>query len=613
MIQVPKITNPYLPAQWNQKNDSDLSGSLWVSFNLDFSENEGKLRLGKRLLANTLTSDVAALAGYPVGFRIQNQTGKAIWTVANTQVFYQAVSYPSGTGTGFLADANTSTPTDCSSALSDIELFNGELYVSRNSSSVSYLPANSSTWSTIASFGNGGSPTPLCVYGNRLYSVGGTGQILSINTSHVVATAGNTFTVAIPDGTTGTQLITFMRAASNRIWIGTLNLNGNKGYIHEWDGSAQTVTKSYRLEAAGALACVIKDDIPYVIDSLGQLIVWNGGTFTKLDMLNRRNKKILFNAAGTDNTRFIHPNGMSVVNGKINMLIDGRNYDNATASANSIEETIPSGIWEYDENRGLIHKGSIAVAHAADTIKDYGQVKISGVGALAEWNVPSTSTTRNGTLLCGASYYQDATTVKSGIFYDDSNDTLQKAGYFITTKQPAVDAKGNSSVQNMWQNIYTVYKKLLDSNDKMVVKYRVYEAEPITATITWASTTTFTTTTDVTAYWTSGTGYEVEVLNGIGAGKCSHITSIVNNSGTYTVTVNETYTGATGTAQARFQFWTYIDTISYNSSLPAGVTFDQAGIGALSNWIQFKIWMLFTGKDEIEKLLIVNQDYNPAN
>lgn len=613
MISFPKSPNSYSAPEWNQTNNSDINGSLFASFSLDLSENEGKLRIGRRLVANTLTSDSANLTSYPVGFKYfpQSSANANIWTVAGGRVFHQAEGYPNGSG--FIQDATTSTPTICDSTLSDIEVFNNagtsELYVTTNTGTVYYLTSSASSWATVASFGGGSSPTSLCAFGNTLYS-GFSSTIISITAGGHTVNSSGSFTATIPDAN---QIITFIRASSTTLWIGTVNVNGGKGYMYSWDGVSTTITQSYRLKASGALSCVIVDDVPYITDSNGNLLAFNGGTFELLTGLYRRNKKMLFNAIGLNNSRFIHPNGMSLINNKINLLIDGRNYDNSTASLSSIDTTIPSGIYEYDENRGLTHKHSIAVAHSGDTITDYGAVKIAGAGALSEWNVPSNVAGRNGTLLCGASYYQDATTVKAGIFYDDSNDTLQKAGYLITSKIPAQDAKGFPSVQNTWQNIYTIYKKLLDSADKIVVKYRVYEQDPVETTITWVDSTSFTTTTDVTSYWTSGTGGEVEVLNGIGAGKCSHITSIVNNSGTYTVTVDETYTSASGTARARFQTWRKTDAITQNNSITAGVTSSQAGMGEKTNWVQFKIWCLFTGKDEIEKLLIINQDTNPAN
>lgn len=599
MISLPKAINAFSLPVWNQTNNSDINGSLYASFNIDLTENDGKLRLGRRLVANTLTSDNANLTSYPVGFRQQTQTNKNLWTVAGTKVFVQNENYPNGSG--FAPDTGTNTPTDCSSTLSDIEVFNGELYVSRNSVDISYLPVASSTWSIISGAGNGSVPTPLCVYGGRLYSVAGQG-IVSIDTSHVLATLGSAFTVTIPDIN---QLVTFIRAASDRIWIGTVAYYGGKGYVYEWDGVSTQVSKSHRLAASGALSCVIKDDIPYIMDSNGVLMNWNGGTFTELARLYRKNKRLLYNPLGLDNSRFIHPNGMSLVNNKINLLIDGRNYDNTTPVSSSIDDTIPSGIWEYDENKGLYHKHSIAMTHAANTITDYGAVKIAGVGAISEWNIPSTVAGRNGTLLCGVNYFQDVSTVKSGIFYDDSNDTLQKAGYFITPKLMSADAQGQSSVQNMWQNFYTLFKAFITSTDKIYVKYRKQEISSVIATATWTSTTTFTTPTDLSAL----AGYEVEVLLGIGAGKPSQIVSAVFSGGVCTVTVDETYVNATGTSQIRVQNWVKISDMDTTSQ----ATYDQANVGILSNWIQFKLTLLFTGKDEIEKVIIINEDYNPAN
>ncbi len=605
MINIPKNTSTSIGPLWNQPNNSDVNGSLWASFNIDVEENEGKLRIGKRMLRAYGTVDSSDVTGSPVGFKFFNDaSGDSIWTCMGAYV-WEADNLNTITG-AFSKDTNTGTPTDCAANTTDIEVFNGNLYVA-TASAVKYIVGGGSSWSTASGLG-GFVSNSLCVYGNRLYCGGGS-TIRSLDTGNVVASSG-TYTLTLPDIS---FYITFLRASSNRIWIGTVNRGGGKGYIYEWDGSASQVTKSYRLEASGALSCVIKDDIPYVMDSNGNLNVWNGGTFTKLTGLNRRNNKLLNNPLSTTNNRFIHPNGMSIVKGKINMLIDGRDYDSSTASLQTVEETIPSGIYEYDQNKGLIHKYSIAPTLASDTITDYGHARLSAVGGLAEFNLPSTNANRNGTFLVGAGYFSDATTAKYGVFYDDSNDAKQKAGYFITTKIYAADENGNPSVQNIWATVYTLYKNLLNSSDKVVIKYRVVENDPIEATITWTATTTFTTTTNISAYWITGTGGEVEILNGIGSGRCSHIISIVNNAGTYTVTVDETYTGATGTAKARFQSWIKRDSISYNNSTPNGVTFQQSGFNDLSNWIQFKVWMLFTGKDEIEKMIIINANTNPAN
>ena len=597
MISLPKQPNIYSLPVWNQKGDSDINGTLWASAGIDLSENEGKVRLGKRTILATGTVDDADMANYPVAFKtFTDDVGVANWTIMGSYLWR---GYAQSTTTP-VKDSHATTPA-VDSDISDMELFNAGLWVTTGSANAFRLDAAGTWgWGTATGLGAGGNSTSMALYANRLY-VGGGASVKSVDTSLVVATSG-AYTCTIPD--VGNS-ITFIRAGANRIWIGTINTNNGKGMIYEWDGVATQVTKSYRLESAGALACVIKDDVPYVMDNNGRLLSWNGGTFTELGRLNRRTNKLLNSTANIVTQRFVHKNGMSLVQGRINILIRGNNADG------TIEETIPSGIWEYTPDKGLYCKHLLSTAKVAGTIQDYGQVNIKNVGALTEFN----SANNNG-FFAGATYYSDATTVKAGIFYNDLTDVLQKGGSFITTKQYAQDKNGLPSVQNSWQNIYILYKKLLDSADKIVVKFRTSEVEPIQATITWSSTTTFTvpnSSVDVSQYWTAGVGGEVEILNGIGAGKCAHIINANLVAGTWTVIVDETYTGATGTAIARFQLWKKLGVITYNSPTPAGVTYDQEGMGDTSNWVQFKIFMLFTGRDELEKLLVINSNFNPAS
>lgn len=608
MINLPKAPNVYSAPVWNQLNNSDVNGSLYASFNLDLTENDGKVRLGKRLLINTNNTDISELTSYPCGFKVYGRSKWAIAGLGGTGYVFQKLGsagvYPSSATFSKVTGANT--PTTVDSTVSDIEVSNGALYVTTISNSVYTTTdeVNGGSWATFTAGGaDSGNPHMLASFQARTYMTRGNSQVISWDASNSVATSG-TYTVDL--GNTNSNIISFIRASSNRIWIGVVNTNGGKGYVYEWDGTATQVQKSYRLESPGAVSCVIKDDIPHIMDVYGTLLVWNGGTFKPLISLNRLRNKLLYNplvSGSSINNKFIHPNGMSLIKGRINMLIDGRNTDNSTVLNDTIEETIPSGVWEYDENKGLYHKHSFGLTKLAGTIIDYGQTKVFGVGALAEINLPSTDSGRNGTFLAGASYYTNTTATASAIFYDDSNDTLQKGGSLITVKLPAVDDRGMPSVQNMYQNIYTLYRKLLNANDKITIKYRKEEIDAVIATATWVTSTTFTTTTDVSLL----TGYEVEPILGLGSGKTSHIVSVVNNAGTYTVTVDEIYTSATSTSQIRIQNWKKISTITSNSN-----TNDQGGIGGeLTGWIQFKLGMIFTGKDEIERLIIINQDYNP--
>ncbi len=591
MIKLP-YQNPQtgIPT-WTQPNVSTKTGSIYTSFNLDLIEDEGNVRVGKRLLLNINTTDDATLTSYPAGFAY---FGSKFWGVAGA----------SGTGYVFSAShidssfahvTSGSAPATCDSTISDIIVSNSILYVSTASATV-YYTADGTTWSTLSSGTSDSAFTHMmCSFAGRTYMTKLESQIISWDASNTVASPGDIATLQL--GNSDSNVITFIRAASNKIWIGTVNKLGGKGYVYSWDGASLQTTSTYKLESAGALSCVIKDDVPYIIDANGKLFWWNGGTFKPLQQVFRRKSKVLYNAYSGVNNRFIHPNGMSIIRNKINILINGSNYDAAAPNATQ-EETIPSGIYEYDEQKGLSHKYSFGLTKSGGTISDYGQTRILGVGGLAEILTASAPITTNGSFLAGASYYTDATTTTSGIFYDDLNDTLQKGFYLVTPKIYS------PSITDTFQSIYYRFKKLTNAADKIVVKYRTVAADFVEASITWTSTTTFTTTTDVSSYWTSGTGGEVEVVQGVGAGRCSHITSIVNNAGTYTVTVDETYTGAsTQTAKARFQSWIKLgkttDTTSFFNNL-------QFPLSGTATWVQIKIWGLFTGRQEIEDLTIQN-------
>ncbi len=614
MLTLPKQPNQYSAPLWNQTNDSDINGSLWASFNLDFSENEGRLRLGKRLVVNTNTAVDAGFTSTPIGFKLftyNNGGTTSIFTVIGANVWSMLGDYPNVSI--FSQDGGSGTPTTCSATTSDIEIFNAELYVTANDGKAYYLAYGGTTWANIASVGTAGEAIMMAPYGARMYYGSGI-TVLSSDTSHSLASSG-AYTISLPGCTINDTRISFIKAGQNRIWIGTVNILGQRGRVYEWDGSSTQPTKFYTLQAGGALACVIKDDIPYVMDSNARMWQFNGGTFVKVAQLNRRNKKMLTGALDLTNSRFIHPNGMALINSRINLLINGKNADNA----GSMEETIPSGLWEYDEERGLIHKGSFSTTRAVQSIVDYGAPRISGIGGLAEIDFPDTASGKNGTFMAGATYFTSATATSAAAFYDDSNDTLQKAGYLISTKLSATDENGQPSVQGSWPSIYTLYKQLQNATDEIAVKYRVYEktSTPVEVTITWTSTTTFTvlnSAVDVSQYWTAGTGGEIEITAGVGAGQCSHIINAVINAGTWTVTVDETYVGASSqTAKARFENWVKLSEITYNNSIPSGVTYSQDTPGVISNWIQFKIYMIFTGKNELEKLLIANVDYNKAD
>jgi len=336
--------------------------------------------------------------------------------------------------------------------------------------------------------------------------------------------------------------------------------------------------------------------MPVIVDVRGRLLQLNGGTFVELDRLPISEKTVRsFQVNPTE--RLVHYNGMSLIDGRVNVLVNSVLYD--TNSTN--KENVPSGIWEYTRETGLYHKQSVGLSKSGDTITDYGQQKLSAVGALYEIDLYETNITQgsvNGKYLVGAKYFTNATATLNGIFYPDSNDTLQKAGYLVTSKF------FSSGITEVWNHIIPRFRKLLSANDKIVVKYRTSENDPSEATITWSNDGNVFSTTQ------SGlsVGDEVELLQGIGSGVCAHITRIETQGSTYFITIDQTVLGISAgtTAKARFQTWKLAGTYSAQTDDHRKFLLDKAGDGS---WVQFKIWVIFHGKDEIYDAFIISKSH----
>lgn len=600
MIKIPASNR-----QFSQPNNSDLLGNIFATFNCDFDSNVGAIRLSKRMILNTATADVTDMTGFSVGFKtFDNGTGSKIYTVAGSTAtpgfVFQGGSDPTGTFSKL-----TGTPTGFDSAYSDLEVFNNELYATPDSATAKYLDV-SNTWHDLATGSTSNAfARPLCVFPalQRIYQAIDGYKVISSDTSHVVASIGAANTVSI-DVAIGRQAITFIKSSSNRLWVGTVNLLGGKGFVYEWDGVSTQYNKSYQMDCAGALSCVIKNDVPWITDSNGVVSKWNGGTFQKVTAFNRKVSKQLYNLSTKQNLRFVHPNGMTIIDGMIHINVHLMNNDGTSdTTGNSIngsqEFCNPSGIWVLDETTNTLkHKYSYGLSKSGGTVTDFGQFRLYGVGGIAELvtNKDSQINTYNGQLLAGCSYYTDATTKTSGIFYDDTNDTLAKAGYSITPKIYS------SEVLDTWVRAYLRHKKFLSGSDKMVVKYRFVDDVPMETTITWLTTTSFSYPDSATLYVK---GDEVEVTKGLGSGKCSRITDIQHGSGVYIVTTAETFTGATGTSIARFMKWVEAGTIQDVKDVDS-VNF---GKGFNSTWIQLKVWMSWTGANELNDVLLVNKKF----
>lgn len=579
MFQIPQ------DKQWTQLNNTDVFGSLWSSYNLDLTSSLGKLKISPRYIRATKTGDF----NDPI-VGVENINDLNLFIGPNTNV-WKATSADYEL-TGSLAEDSSSTnfPANLDADYSDIATFNGAVYMSNNTTTL-HKTSNGTSYSAIAATSTTGSkPKMLCTYGQRLY-VSQDVKVFSLDTSDTPqTTTTDDYAISLP---AAGSIISRMRANSQGIWIATYNTFGEKGHVFFWNGVDHTTAQDYLLESSGALTLIIKDDVPWIIDTNGCLLQFNGGTFVERARLPIENKYLYNSVGSVVNDKWIHPNGITIKNNRIQILIDTRYL----SSGNAQDERCPAGIWEFDETVGLYHTGSLSYyKYASGAIGDYGQQRYTRVGLLKHVKSASAVAGDKGSTFASVAYSNGNMIVSSAeLWFDETTDAVQKHGHFVTQWLSA------SAVTDIWQNIVLRFRAMLAATDEISVKYRTSEDTPIYPTFTWDNAHQLTTVTDVSAY----VGAEIEFIAGSGAGMCAHITA-VSGSGPYSITIDKDVTINTtdyvsASTYAKIQTWTKVSSFNEQTA-----NFKSLAVGKTDTKIQFKVCITSTGKNELDDILVIN-------
>lgn len=566
---------------WKQSNYGNKFEDIVSSFNMDLIERYGSIKVSPRFLVNTDDSDSAALDVAP--FAIIFNSARDDFHVGAGDNMFIGGDTPND---AFIIDAAAQTPSFETTSQPDLAYFNSLTY--GMVAELTRLDADGSDWDTITSLTGATNGAPMIPFAGRLYYRIGTDKMGSINTSETPVAPTNTYALAINEPA---HVIHCGRGGSDFIWLGTRTSLGKKAKVYKWNGSSTSVSDVFEIDAQGVLAMAILDNVPYILDSNGILRKFNGGSFVEVDRLPFKEGKPLKPLSGIVTSWLCHYNGMTSDRENIYLNLNTSYADGTT------DESIPAGVWKYNKNVGLHHYASFGTTKSGGTITDYGAAKVDAVGAIAL--VKPDDSDSNGILLAGATIYTTASATKTAIFYNDTNDTLQKAGYFVTSRI------FSDNITNAWQKIYARFRRFLNATDKIIIKARTKEDKSTEATITYVNTTSFTVL--ASAFTTNPVaGDEVEILQGVGAGRTAHITAVAGTT-TLTITIDETITGATTqTAKARFQTWVKLG--SYNAQNDDFCKFPiQSNQLGSSPWIQFKVWFLWTGENELYDLIIANK------
>lgn len=578
--------------RFSQPNYGDTQGNLWGTFNVDLTKNTGRVRATRTETVFSESDD--ADLGLPIAFAYFGVTSASdpLFVAYANKVF---IGGDDPTDTAWTQDTITGTPTG--GDVGDMVVFNGKLYAT-TATKLKRLISGDTDWDDITTLTSGPSHQ-LCVYEGRLYYVDNN-TISSIDAA-TETPATTSYTLDLSFIAAGGH-ISWIQAGSNRIWIGITKKDGSRGTIYEWDGVTEDLpSRPYYIEAQGSAGCAIWNDVPYVLDIEGRLLAFNGSSFEEVARLPIMQYDVLNRSYATsDSKKICHFNGIKYINDAILIAVNNE----TTGDIFGGEENYPSGIYEYTKENGLTHKFSPSLTVINEPTSDYGQHTVNEIGAIFDASVRRSNANNNfASVMFGVDIEtadgSNINAINIDVIQERTNDPDHKRlGYIIT---PFLES---NKITQVWQKIVLKYRKLLDTTDKILVKYRTTKDIPITEqNVVWDSDTQFTATT----FTGVEVGMEAEILNGNGAGAVAHVTAITDNGSDFTITLDSSIIGVTAgdISDVRFQKWNQLSEITANDFQFTDLSIPQYN---KDTEMQFKIVMNWTKlQNELREVIVVNE------
>lgn len=579
----------------------NYGGELWSTWNIDLERYPGSISL-----SNHLNSVSAASEGLGVIYKLlrTNATTVDQWFgfVYNADIVRNGNSSPTA-GT-WATDDTAGTFNDPRDAVIH-ELANGEQRVlCSRATNIALLNSSGAAnvwdddWFTAVA--GGSTPTSLDFHPlarlQRLVAHGdkqsGVACINTIDKDDVVTMSRLVFGAEYS--------VRNIYPSSNRFWIGLQHDYDGNARIVEWDGFSLTYNNEYDLVGSYPLCGFIVRDVPHFITERGYIFRFTGSGFQKVSDFCLEEERMVFSTSVTSDATI--NNYGACVDGDIVYLNVG--IPMRIESGSSLLQGVRkgrSGIWVFDtRNYNLYHHRGFGERVSAGT-KSFGGGIIAQPGTVTL--VPIGGIAR---LIASASVYVGGASWNTGaqsILYHDGTPTTTSLnrGYIITPFIPI------GEIEAAWDAIWTKFKRFVNSNNRLVVKWRVREPlkqqdgigtnnqyfSPLQAAGTWVSTTTFTCAVPTGV----AVGDEVEVLSGDNAGcsfNISALSATPDGSTSITVTIDEAApVSSTDTAAFRFDNWRSETAISAtdigSKRIPLTVSSTANSGNAKGEFIQLKI------------------------
>lgn len=320
--------------QHSQTNKSDISGTIYQSRNITLDE-QGYIKLSDATYAQFTTDDDADL-----------DTADAMYPSISSIFINSNNVFSSDLGVGTLTDRGTDTNVPTPGVEEDVIYFNGSEVVS-DGTVIKYRSA-STTWTTVSGAISGGTrPTCFAVWDNASsLCIGNANIVTFVNTSWVV----NTTVLTLP-----TEYEVFsMVSVGDQLFIATRNKSGGDAKVFVINTIKTSIDYSYSAGTFEIMSVKRFKSSVVIINSLGQIMRFNGGGFDELASLPIYATGIEWNDALND---------YSTVSNRA-MWCDGDLiYINLSSfTRNGRYQMLPnfhSGIWCYDDtSKSLYHRHS---------------------------------------------------------------------------------------------------------------------------------------------------------------------------------------------------------------------------------------------------------------
>ena len=580
-----------------QPNRGELVGNVIHTHGVDLSTEEGRI-LASPTLKNVFDVADAATFDNPVG-SFEFYDGK--WWGMSDVMIKSTTGYPDS---AWAVDAISATPTGTWTKM-DSEVFNGLLLVSGSGASFDDIYAhNASTWvswwkGTLAQAALDTATFIAMKVGatGRLYILDAQTKVYNVTTADAVTKTGN----GTLDFSATTYKLICMEPTSSRMWFGGTDIAKGNAIVVEWDMSLNSATpnKIHIIKGARSVqAIAIWNDTPVAVLSNGKLRVFNGSYFEPPQgqpQLPRPKSGFTYKgelSGATDisvDSGIIHPNGWDIIDDFPHFFFNTTIVDKA-GNEQGGGWNAPAGIYCMDPKVGLYNRFPVArdsgtVDYAAHDVAKHGAMAFVGSGA--------------GEFLASARIYSDsAATSINALLLQNNERTLASRGFMTTVPFQA-------SRHDMWQNLEFLHKKLQDSADRIIVKYRLNKSStlPAEADVTWTDTPVFTTTDANFANVVPGD--EITVIRGNGAGCAAQVVTNSEAGGTYTVTLSESVLGvsASDTGRVLVDNWKLLATISSQNVDYHDFTFPSTE-DSFKLWVKLEFRNAAASQIELDKMII---------